>query len=66
MTTFEKCIWSILLFIYSLLKDVKYRSNYADLLTHPFVAEEKIMNSPDLAKYVQDVFEKYGDPNEAS
>ncbi|OWF39383.1 dual specificity mitogen-activated protein kinase kinase 6-like isoform X1 [Mizuhopecten yessoensis] len=49
-----------------LLKDVKYRSNYAELLTHPFVAEERIMDSATLATYVQGVFEKFGDPNETS
>ncbi|XP_069123011.1 dual specificity mitogen-activated protein kinase kinase 6-like isoform X2 [Argopecten irradians] len=46
-----------------LQKSVKDRMNYEQLLAHPFVAEEKIMNSDTLATYVQDIFEKYGDPN---
>lgn len=44
-------------------KDVQQRANYTELLEHPFVKKGETTDF-DITKYVEGVFEKYGDLNE--
>lgn len=56
-------IWYDFFCLYSLHKDVQQRANYTELLEHPFVKKGETTDF-DITKYVEGVFEKYGDLNE--